>query len=909
MFMLIMTDTKGNRTSIKYFFVVFIAIFVNVHPFGDNSSRAFARSLHSFSDKLSISSNPEADSFPIVTSGQQAAQIIYSERDFKVVAIAANDLSADIERVTGRKPAVYTDTTKLKSAAIFIGTLGHSAVIDALIQTGKLDTGPLEGQWECFVIAIVDEPLPDIEKGLVIAGSDRRGTAFGVYELSQAIGVSPWYWWADVTPVKKSALYVTAGTHFFGPPSVKYRGIFINDEDWGLQPWAAKTFEPELGDIGPKTYAKVFELLLRLKANTLWPAMHQVTKAFNLYPENKIVADEYAIIMASSHAEPMLRNNVTEWTAPHEDFDYAKNPDGVLAYWEQRVAENGRFENIYTIGMRGIHDSGMVGVRKMEEKIALLERIFADQRGLLAKYVNPDVTKVPQAFTPYKEVLDIYQAGLKVPDDVTIVWPDDNHGYIRYYPTAQERERSGGFGVYYHLSYLGAPMAYLWLYTTPPSLVWEEMYKAYEHGVRTLWIANVGDIKPAEIGMDFFLQMAWNIEKWRLDNLPEFLVEWASREFGAEYSVEIAGVMSQYYRLNYQRRPEHLQWWLPNQRVRSSDITPEEIQQRLAAFDRLSKLVEGIQKEIPESKHDAFFELVYYPVMGAALANKRVFHTEEYNRLFNENNSAARQHGARARAADAKLAAITRRYNEDIARGKWRHIMAVEPADSLWRSFRMTPPILPAENMVAESIDPDFFEQSSNVTERQALHQSGTGQVDDVNFVELDGVVSIEAEHFTNKIGINGIDWEVIEGLGRTGDSVAIFPTTALSVDESNLVVKSPRLEYQIDMKAKGDVELIVNLIPTHPVRDGHGLRLAVAFDEQAPQIIVVDCNVGDSVWAQSVLSATITGSIKLHILPGTHILKVYMVDPGVVLDKIVIDCGGLKPSYLGPPETIETEK
>ncbi len=889
--MTIMEDTKDNRINIRQFYVVLIVILASVY--------AFAGSSHKLSKGLLISSNLQTDGFPVVSIGQQAAQIVYSKQDFKVVGIAANDLADDIKRVTGQKPIVLTDTTKLKSATIFVGTLGQSTVIETLIETGKLDVGRLQGQWECFVIATVDKPLPDVEKGLVIVGSDRRGTAFGIYELSQAIGVSPWYWWADVTPVKRSAIYVTAGTYYFGPPSVKYRGIFINDEDWGLQPWAAKTFEPELGDIGPKTYSKVFELLLRLKANTLWPAMHQVTKAFNLYPENKIVADEYAIIMASSHAEPMLRNNVTEWTAPHEDFDYSKNPDGVLAYWEQRVAENGRFENIYTIGMRGIRDSGMVGVRRIEDKVALLERIFADQRDLLAKYVNPNPSKVPQVFTPYKEVLDIYRAGLKVPDDVTIVWPDDNHGYIRYFPTEQERKRSGGFGVYYHLSYLGAPMAYLWLYTTPPSLVWEEMYKAYEHGVRTLWIANVGDIKPAEIGMEFFLQMAWNIEKWRCDNLPEFLVEWASREFGVEYSTEIAGVMSDYYRLNYQRRPEHLQWLLPNQRVRSSNLTPDEIQQRLAVFNRLSKLVEGIQKEIPESKRDAFFELVYYPVIGSALTNQRFFHTEEYNRLFNENNPAAQQHGARARAADAKLTVITRRYNEEIADGKWRHIMAVEPADTLWRSFRMTPPILPAENMVAESIGPDFFEYRSFLTNQR---------VEDVNFVELDGVVSIEAEHFANKKDINSVGWDVIRGLGRTGDSVAIFPTTASSVNEHNLENESPHLEYKIDMITQGDVTLTVNLIPTHPLKDGRGLRLAVAFDEQTPKAIVVDRDVGDSVWAQSVLNATITGSTKLNIPnPGTHILKVYMVDPGVVLDKIVIDCGSLKRSYLSPPETIET--
>ena len=565
--------------------------------------------------------------FPLV-SRDQVASVVVAAGDFKVVQLAAADLVADVERVTGRKPALGSAGTPGAGATVLVGTLEHSPAIDALVRAGKLDVHDLRGQWESFVIATVANPQPGVDRGLVVVGSDRRGTAFGVYELSQAIGVSPWHWWADVVPAHRDTLFVAAGTRRFGPPSVQYRGIFLNDEDWGLQPWAAKTFEPEVGDIGPKTYAKICELLLRLKANTLWPAMHACTKPFNHYPENKLVADDYAIVMGSSHAEPMLRNNVGEWTAPHEDYNYVTNRAGVLKYWEERVAENGKYENIYTLGMRGIHDSNMQGPKTDPERIRTLEQIFSDQRALLAKYVNPQVERVPQMFCAYKEVLDLYRQGLKVPDDVTIVWPDDNFGYVRNYASGAEAARPGGFGVYYHLSYLGAPMAYLWLYTTPPALVWEEMSKAYDHGARKIWIANVGDLKPGEIGTEFFLQMAWDIKRWQPDNLPDYLVGWAAREFGAAQAEDIARIMGRYYALNYQRKPEHLQWWLPNQPPRPSPFTEIEIAQRLTAFGALDAQARAVYDRLAPAQRDAFFELVLYPVRGSMLANRRYFDGE-----------------------------------------------------------------------------------------------------------------------------------------------------------------------------------------------------------------------------------------------------------------------------------------
>ena len=809
--------------------------------------------------------------FKLVQAGH-AADIVVAEEDLKVVQLAAGDLAADIERVTTQKPALRHAATGLATDVVLIGTLDHSSVIDGLARAGKIEVSALRGQWESFLITTVRDPLPGVGTALVIVGSDRRGTAFGVYELSQAIGVSPWYWWADVVPAHRGSLVVAAGTRRFGPPSVQYRGIFLNDEDWGLEPWAAKTFEPEAGNIGPKTYARICELLLRLKANTLWPAMHACSKPFNDFPENKIVADDHAIVMGSSHAEPMLRDNVGEWTAPPATYNYVTNRDGVLKYWEDRVAANGRFENIYTLGMRGIHDSNMQGPKTDPERIRALEQIFTDQRALLAKYVRPDVAQVPQMFCAYKEVLSLYRQGLKVPDDVTIVWPDDNFGYIRNYATPEEQKRSGGFGIYYHLSYLGAPMSYLWLYTTPPALVWEEMTKAYANGANKLWIANVGDIKPGEIGTEFFLQMAWNINRWNPDNLPDFLSDWAEREFGAEHAKDVARIMQRYYQLNFQRKPEHLQWWLPKQTPQPSPLTEAEIAQRLAAFGALQPQAEAVFAALPAERRDAFFELVLYPVRGAALANRRYFNGELAARHAGEVGAA--NFATAAQAADAQLVEETRRFNHDIAGGKWRGMVYLEPADNQWSSMRIAPWTLP-KFTAQRATSPDA------------------------------GVISREAGHFDRKVDRPGFGWRAIPGLGRTGDAVTILPATTASIDVAKLATDAARLDYDVSFDRAGEFPVTVNLIPTQPVVARRGLRFGLSLDSELPQEVIANIRDGSAEWAQGVLNATVVASAKIRVgTPGAHTLHLFGEDAGVVLDKIVIDCGGLRPSYLGPAET-----
>jgi hypothetical protein len=794
--------------------------------------------------------------FPLVANGR-AAPLVVSPDDARVVHLAAADLARDIASITGIAPplvgaVVPNRPSPLDATAprVLLGTLGHAAEIDALVASGALDIGNLRGAWESFLIATLAPPAVPAPT-LVIVGSDRRGTAFGIYELSQQIGVSPWHWWADSTPEKKSELVIPDGTRRFGPPSVKYRGIFLNDEDWGLQPWAATTFEPENGGIGPKTYAKVFELLLRLKANTLWPAMHACTKPFNANPSNAALADDYAIVMGSSHAEPMLRNNVREW--PHDrpkDYNYVTNRDGVRAYWEERVRTNGRYENLWTLGMRGIHDSAIQGAKTDAERIAVLEQVFADQRAMLAQHVPvdsapvgavapnrpvttaADITRTPQIFCAYKEVLDLYRGGLRVPDDVTIVWPDDNFGYVRNFATPEERQRAGGFGVYYHISYLGRPLAYLWLCTTPPALIWEEMTKSYAHGADRVWIVNVGDLKPAEIGTEFFLRLAWDVKQWGPDAQPKFLREFAAREFGVEHADDIAEILGEFYRLNFERKPEHLQWWLPERKndptnapagtSRFSDFTDDEVDARLADFRRLVQRVDRVGSRLSATQQEAFFQLVSYPALGASLANQRYFAGE-------------RGEISTARGYDIQLRKLNVLYDE-IAGGKWRGFMRLEPADDDWKSMRIaawTPPSAPRPSLAAPP-----------------------GRL----FIDASQAQQISNAH-------------AVTGLGRSGEAMVMNPRAMIT--------------FEVDLLA-GEFDLSLELLPTHSItEDTH--RATVTIDDGPALKLHLPIGDGRHAWAQGVLAGyrPLTTLVRFETA-RRHRLTVSEASAGLVLDRIV---------------------
>ncbi|WP_294061005.1 glycosyl hydrolase 115 family protein [Sphingomonas sp.] len=758
------------------------------------------------------------------------ASVVTAPDDHPVVGIAAADLRRDLQTVTDKTSG---------GDPIWAGTLGKNPAIDRLVASGKLDARKLKGAWESFVIATIERPTPGVPRALVIAGSDRRGTAYGIYELSRAIGVSPWHWWADVTPLRHPALHVRPGTHRFGPPSVKYRGIFINDEDWGLTPWSATVFEGGRG-MGPKTYAKVFELLLRLKANTLWPAMHKISPAFNADPENARLADRYAIVMGSSHAEPMLRNNVGEWTADPHDYDYGKNPEGVRAYWEERARTNGKYESIWTLGMRGIHDSGMQGAGDMPTRKRFLERIFADQRAMLARHMSPQVERVPQVFTPYKEVLDIYRAGLAVPDDVTLMWPDDNFGYIRRFPTPEERKRGGGSGIYYHLSYLGAPLSYLWLSTTPPALVGEEMGRAWDLGARRMWIANVGDIKPAELDIDYFLSLAWDVPGIRALGVEGFTRRWAAENVDAAQADAIAAVLAEHHRLNFIRRPEHLQWWLPGQKAKQSPWSIAEADARLAEFDRNLARLRAIAGQVPQERRDAFFELLGYPVEAAAEANRRFFAAEAHDKLRDADLPRALARGAEARGADARIATLTRDYDA-LAGGKWRGFIAVEPADGQWKSFRLTPPILPAP-AATPPVTPVLTEP-------------------------------VAAPDVLLDLGKVTGNWRRVTGLGRNG--------FALGSRIDRPVAGAATLPLPA-----GKWRAIADLIPTYADSDGAPLRLTLGIDGKAYPLSIPR-ETGDAAWAQAVLDNRVSAEVPATLAAGTHRIELRAETGGVLVEAV----------------------
>jgi hypothetical protein len=810
--------------------------------------RADANSIEVVSERVE-------DAFALVGPGR-AATIYVDPNDAPVVRIAAEAFTVDVERVTGVSPILRVSAGELSEQAVIIGTLGRSVLVDQLVQDGKLAVNSIRGQWETFVIAVVDRPAPSVERALVIAGSDRRGTAFGVFELSRMMGVSPWIWWADVPPKHRDALYVTGGATIEGPPSVKYRGIFLNDEDWGLQPWAAKNMDTDIRDIGPKTYARIFELLLRLKANYIWPAMHPCTKAFYYYGDNPKVADRYAIVVGSSHCEPMLRNNVFEWAQNFEheynvkpgDWRYDTNRDQIHRYWEDRVRQASSYESVFTIGMRGIHDSGIPGPRALPDKIMLLEQIMADQRGLLGQYFAGPVQDIPQIFCPYKEVLTVYRAGLKLPDDVTIVWADDNHGYIRQLSNADEQKRQGGSGVYYHLSYWGAPHDYLWLSSTSPSLISYEMTKAYRYGASRLWVFNVGDIKPAEMETQFALDLAWNVEAWPPEKAHGYAQVWAAATFGSQFAGPIAEIKKEYYRLAQAAKPEH-----------ASSVTFDggEIAERLRSYRAIVDQAEALGEKIPERLRDAYFELILYPVQGACLMNEKVLCAAESLELAKRGDNAALEYARRAQAAFERIQVLTHTYNEEIAGGKWAGMMSWHPRDL--DVFKM--PRVATAAMIAET------------------GQSATRETSGKVIWAADYVRSREAP---------GTNLQVIDGLGRNGRGLALMPFTVSPVSPAD-VRNAAFVEYDVGLSA-GARQITIKCLPTHPIHESWGLRYAVSVNGDSPQIVDIQASTEDRAWRTNVLRGYSQGQTVHDVsVAGKTVIRIYLLDPGLVLNAIEV--------------------
>lgn len=953
--------------------------------------------------------SPETKYAFTLASPRQTAAILYDASDAAVVKRAAELFGADVEAVTGRRPQV-TSATGETGPAVIVGTVGGSALIRRLSEAGKIDTAPLEGAWERYLIQTVANPLPGIRTALVIAGSDRRGAAYGLFTLSELIGVSPWYWWADVPVKKHAALHVDAPPTYSQTPSVRYRGIFLNDEDWGLTPWASQTFEPERGNIGPRTYAKVCELLLRLKANYLAPAMHPVSTSFNQIPENKLVADTFAIVMGSTHCEPLLLNTASEWdTKTMGPWNYDKNKEGINRVLTQRVRENSPYENVYTLALRGLHDGAMSTTLPMHEKVRMLQQALLDQRQILAENIDRPVETVPQAFTPYKEVLEIYSNGLELPDDVTIVWPDDNYGYMKRLSGVREQRRTGRSGVYYHVSYLGVPHSYLWFSTTPPSLMYEELRKAYDTTADRLWLVNCGDLKGSEMQVSLFLDMAWDIGRFTADNVVTYPARWLAGIFGEAYYDRLEAMTREHLRLAFPRKPEYMGWGYHWNRfdhnceqLTDTDFSftnYDEAPRRLEAYRKLGARAEALLHEIGDEARPAFYQLVYYPLRGAELMNRMTLGGQRNRWYARQGRAATNAVRDEVQRCYDSLQVITRGYNSLLG-GKWNHMMSMrQNYDGVSAYFNLphlathdaagAPRLalqvagedvtgarafhaLPAfDNYLRRTYPVEIYNRgggtlawTAHASEPWVVLSKSAGKTADEEritvgidwekapsgnavpaqivfrageqsekvlvslfnptapsraelrgiYVENNGCVSIPAAGCHRVRENDRIKITAVEDLGIEGPALQLGdPTAPLQIFRSRDV---PCAEYDFYAFDAGSVDVYTYVLPTFPLHADRDFRIGENTNTDTKYSVQIDDGALATpssshveyaqVWFESVLRNCAVNKSTLHIdKPGRHTLRIRVGDPGIVLQKIVLDFGGMKRSYLGPQSTL----
>jgi hypothetical protein len=913
----------------------------------------------------------DAVDFPLAHGGA-VAPLFVDAADWPGVARAAGDLQADLGRVTGTNPALSTRAPR-GAGVVLIGTIGRSPLIDGLVSRGKIDVAGIRGRWEAYQIEVVEDPVPGVARALVIAGSDKRGTIYGIYDISARIGVSPWYWWADVPVARRSELQVGPARTVEPGPSVKYRGIFLNDEEPALSGWMKEKF----GRYNSKLYAHVFELLLRLRGNYLWPAMWN--SAFNEDdPDNARLADEYGIVMGTSHHEPMLRSQ-QEWKRHGSGpWNYAQNGEELRKFWSEGIRRNRDFESIVTIGMRGDGDKAM----SEETDVKLLEQIVSDQRRIIRDETGKPPEEVPQLWALYKEVQAYFEHGMRVPDDVTLLWCDDNWGNIRRLPTPQERARAGGAGIYYHFDYVGDPRNYKWLNTNPISKAWEQMHLAWTYGADRIWIVNVGDLKPMEFPIEFFLAYAWRPDAIAYEGLGAYSKAWAARQFGEAAAGEAAELINGYTRLNGRRKPEML---APDT---FSLVDYDEAQRVLEEWRGLEGRSRRLMATLPEEERPAFFQLVDQPIEACRIVNE-MYVAAGLNRLYaRQGRSSANAQAERVRGLFREDADLTRRWDAMLG-GKWRHMMdqthlgyttwqqplrnimpavsevqvprsgevgvAVEgdpasrPGDFPVTADATLPALSPrgpatrwfdvfnrGAAPVSFSVEPgtpwlrvsvaggelgpdvrvtvsaDWTAVPAAAAEGRLLVRRGAdakpvvihvplerGAAPGAGFAEACGYVAIEAPHYQRAVAGAGIEWKTLGGFGRTLGAVTSFPVDAPPSEAGG---SAPHLEYAVVFTTSGDFPVTLECAPSLDFQPGHPLAFALSLDDGAPQEVLLDTS---REWAQSVGDGVRHVTSVLHVgKPGAHVIKFWRVTPAVVLERIIVDTGGLRRSYLGPPES-----
>ena len=808
--------------------------------------------------------------FPIVGAGSNAVFVV-SANDAEVVTTVARCVIQDIKAVTGKQLTLANSNilnSKFKmggqgtlpegeqeggldaSYPIIAGTIGQSAIIDALIADGKVDTTGLTGVWEAYALQLVSNPMEGVGQALVIMGSTPRGTAYGLFEISRCIGVSPYVWWADVEPAPMSCIYVQGDRTDVEKPSVQYRGLFINDEDWAMLPWAKKTIDAAYNNIGPNTYEKVMELLLRLRANCLWPAKHGSSRAFWSMEENKRLAKAWAIVMSSG--DSMLRDNLWEWPRfksgnNSSNFTFATNPEGCIDYWAKRAGEARDYEGIYDIGMRGLQDVALLGYEGQAAQLQGLTDIIAAQRKIITDSLGGDATKVPQIYIPYKEALTLYNAGLQIPDDVTMCWVDDNYAFIRQLPTAQERKRSGGHGIYYHLSYLGNPCSYIWLSTISPSLISYELCKAYENGMQRFWMVNVGDIKPAEVEFEFCMELAWNVNAWTPENAWKFSRWWAAKTFGEDCADEMADIRLEHYRLAAQSKPETV-WHVT--------FTTQEMEQRISDYQALAARVQSLESSIPERLKDAYFELMAYPILATAGQNIKAYGAKlSYWYAGIGDHSRSMKYAALARAGYSDILYLTNIYNNVLAGGKWQKMMDKSPnASDTGSQFGMP------------------YAATANDT------NDAKGELPD------EGYIYVPSDSYTASRGA----WQTLDNLGVGGRSVTVWPIDYTTYTATTARSKGPYVEYTLPVE-KGSYQIIVRCLPTFPITTANDLCVGMGIGAGTVTSKSIKCSAETNIWSDNVMHGYAEARFTYKATSAKDVaFRFYAMNPALVISQIV---------------------
>lgn len=805
---------------------------------------------------VAVCGEPAEGSLALILGGSAPPIVVAADAD-PAVRDAAQRFAEDIGRVGGTAPPVVDGIPDGARIAVIVGVAGRGGLVDQLAAAGKIGLAEVAGRWEAFGQFVVDRPLPGLDKALVVAGSDRRGAAFGLYDLSEKIGVSPWYWWADV-PVERSAtLYLTAGART-DAPAVRYRGFFINDEEPAFGGWARARF----GGINAQLYERVFELLLRMKGNYLWPAMWSKSIAED-DPASLALAARMGVVLGTSHHEPLTRAHV-EWERAKEAGDaagawnYATNTGTLQRFWREgmeRAHAVPGLDYVATVGMRGDGDEAM----GEGTAIPLLERIVTDQRAIIARTTGRPAAETPQVWALYKEVQDYYDQGMRVPDDVTLLFSDDNWGQIRRLPDPAAAPRAGGYGVYYHYDYVGGPRSYRWQDTNQVAKVWQQMDLAWQRGARALWIVNVGDIKPMEYPLQFFMDMAW--APMTAQALAAHPRAWAAQTFGAAQGEEIGDLLADYGTLASRRKPELLD---------AQSFPPEEYRALAAAWDDLVSRAARVRATLRPDQQDAFFELVEHRVL--ALANLyRMYAAAAFNAGYAGRDAARADANAEAVAlAFARDAALAERYHA-VAGGKWAGMMAqTHIGYTGWNE--------PPENVMPPVL---------RGAQAPVAPPSLAGE-------ESEPILAVAAVDFARAQGGGQFTWTRVPSLGPWGAAPLALPQGRPATSPADGV----SLEYDLRLAEAGDYAVELLLAPTLDTMGSKGVRVGLALDDGPVRELVLQLEPTNgeadtpprAAWVKAVSENEARVATQFEgVKAGLHRLRIYRIDDNVVPQALLV--------------------